>query len=134
MTLRTSIIGHELTSNVSLIDWFLSQQNSVKGFSKAVFSGLPTSYIAKLLAENILHNPGLVGLYHLSVEPIDKFTLLNLVAEQYGKNIEIEESLDLIIDRSLNSRKLRQESSTILPSWPELIEFMHRDYLRRYKQ
>ncbi|EJL7016531.1 SDR family oxidoreductase, partial [Vibrio cholerae] len=49
LTLRTSIIGHELNTSVSLIDWFLTQNNKVNGFSKAVFSGLPTCYIANIL-------------------------------------------------------------------------------------
>ena len=39
ITLRTSIIGHELDSSHALVDWFLSQQGSVKGYTKAIFSG-----------------------------------------------------------------------------------------------
>ncbi|WP_068976664.1 MULTISPECIES: dTDP-4-dehydrorhamnose reductase family protein [Aeromonas] len=132
LTLRTSIIGHELDSAVSLVDWFLSQRGAVKGFSKAVFSGLPTCYIAKLLADNILNKPDLCGLYHLSVEPIDKHSLISLVAEIYGKSIEINESAQLVIDRSLDSSRLRQALDLTVPSWRELIEFMHNDYLIRY--
>jgi len=37
VTLRTSIIGHELQSNESLIDWFLSQKESTKGYEKRFF-------------------------------------------------------------------------------------------------
>ncbi|SKA48777.1 dTDP-4-dehydrorhamnose reductase family protein [Enterovibrio nigricans] len=133
LTLRTSIIGHELNSSVSLVDWFLSQSVSVKGFSKAIFSGLPTSYIAKILAENILPRKDLVGLFNLSVEPIDKYSLLRLIAEKYGKEIEIEESDQLVIDRSLNSTKLRKEISLDVPKWEELIDFMYEDYAKRYK-
>lgn len=133
LTLRTSIIGHELTSNVSLIDWFLSQSESVKGFSKAIFSGLPTSVIAKLLAEKILPMNDLTGLYHLSVEPIDKYTLLKLVAEIYGKTIEINESQELEIDRSLDSSVLRKKIDYQIPTWDALVTDMHSDYLKRYK-
>ncbi|TNJ09745.1 dTDP-4-dehydrorhamnose reductase family protein [Aeromonas veronii] len=132
LTLRTSIIGHELDSAVSLVDWFLSQRGAVKGFSKAVFSGLPTCYIAKLLADNILNKPDLCGLYHLSAEPIDKHSLISLVAEIYGRSIEINESAQLVIDRSLDSSRLRQALDLTVPSWRELIEFMHNDYLIRY--
>lgn len=133
LTLRTSIIGHELSSSVSLVDWFLSQGETTKGFSKAVFSGLPTCYIAKLLVKYILPNPGVVGLLHLSVDPIDKFTLLNLIAAQYQKQITIAESQDLVIDRSLNSDKFRQLTQFRPPSWSELVEYMHADYVKRYK-
>ena len=133
LTLRTSIIGHELNSSVSLIDWFLSQTGGVKGFSKAIFSGLPTCYVAKLLAENILKSPELTGLYHLSVAPIDKYTLLKQVAETYSKQVEINEFTGFVIDRSLNSQKLIQKLGLVLPSWPEVIDYMHKDYVHRYQ-
>ncbi|MGE6450720.1 dTDP-4-dehydrorhamnose reductase family protein [Pseudoalteromonas tetraodonis] len=133
LTLRTSIIGHELTSEVSLVDWFLSQGESTKGFSKAVFSGLPTCYIAKLLVEYILPNPEVAGLLHLSVDPIDKYTLLKLIAEQYQKQITIAESQELVINRSLNSDKFRQLTQFSPPAWSKLVEYMHTDYKKRYK-
>lgn len=133
LTLRTSIIGHELGSSVSLVDWFLSQEGKAKGFSKAIFSGLPTCYIAKLLAEHIIKAPELSGLYHLSVAPIDKYSLLKLIAEVYSKDIVINESSELKIDRSLNSQKLIHKLSLSIPSWPELINCMHKDYVKRYR-
>ncbi len=132
VTLRTSIIGHELKSSVSLIDWFLSQEGSVKGFSKAVFSGLPTAYVAKVLADYVLPKSSLSGLYQLSVDPIDKFSLISKVADVYNKQIEIEKFEDFEIDRSLNSTKFREETGFVAPSWDELIAFMHADYRKRY--
>lgn len=133
LTLRTSIIGHELTSSVSLVNWFLSQSDSVKGFSKAVFSGLPTCYIAKLLVEYIFPNPEVVGLMHLSADPIDKYSLLKLISLQYKKEITIAESKELFIDRSLNSDKFRQLTQFSPPLWAELVQYMYTDYLKRYK-
>lgn len=134
LTLRTSIIGHELDSAVSLVDWFLSQENSVKGFSKAIFSGLPTCFIARLLIEKILPASELFGLYQLSVDPTDKFTLLGLVADIYNKKIEIIESTELKIDRSLSSEKLRDALSLEIPTWEVLISEMHNDYENRYEK
>lgn len=133
LTLRTSIIGHELSSSVSLIDWFLSESGSVKGFSKAKFSGLPTCVIARILAEKILPNKSLSGLYHFSVASIDKLTLLNKVKSIYQKEIEIIESQDLSIDRSLNSQRLINAVNLDIPDWDSLIEEMHRDYKKRYE-
>ncbi|EOA3786128.1 SDR family oxidoreductase [Vibrio vulnificus] len=132
ITLRTSIIGHELKSSVSLVDWFLSQEGSVRGFSKAVFSGLPTAYVAKVLADYVLPNPSLSGLYQLSVDPIDKYSLLSKVADVYNKQIEIEKFEDFEIDRSLNSTKFREDTGFVPPSWDELVAFMHTDYRKRY--
>lgn len=134
LTLRTSIIGHELGTSVSLIDWFLSQSKQVNGFSKAIFSGLPTCYIAKLLADLIIPNKELSGLFHLSVEPIDKYSLLELVAKIYKKNIVINKSEDLVIDRSLDSSPLREKINYKIPKWHELIEYMNLDYMGRYKK
>lgn len=133
LTLRTSIIGHELDSSVSLVDWFLSQEHSTKGFSKAIFSGLPTCVIARLLIEKILPASDLSGLYQLSVEPIDKYSLLNLIADNYSKNIEIIESTELQIDRSLNSERLRSTLKLAIPSWEALISEMNDDYKHRYE-
>jgi dTDP-4-dehydrorhamnose reductase len=134
LTLRTSIIGHELDSAVSLVDWFLSQKNCTKGFSKAIFSGLPTSVVARLLIEKILPAYELSGLYQLSVDPIDKFRLLNLVADIYNKKIDIIESTELQIDRSLNSEKLRDALSLEIPTWEVLVAEMHDDYENRYEK
>jgi dTDP-4-dehydrorhamnose reductase len=134
LTLRTSIIGHELDSTVSLVDWFLSQKKSTKGFSKAIFSGMPTCVVARFLIEKILPASDLAGLYHLSVGPIDKFTLLNLIADIYNKKIDIIESTELQIDRSLNSEKLRDALSLEVPTWEVLVSEMHDDYENRYEK
>ncbi|MGC6516486.1 MAG: dTDP-4-dehydrorhamnose reductase family protein [Candidatus Puniceispirillaceae bacterium] len=127
VTLRTSIIGHELSSNLSLIDWFLSQTGAVKGFSKAIFSGLPCVMIAEFLETHCLPQD-ICGLYHLSVDPIDKYQLLCLVRDIYGRDIIIEDNQDVSIDRSLLSDKLRNQTGFVPPSWPELIKKMHSEY------
>lgn len=134
VTLRTSIIGHELNSNVSLVDWFLSQTESVKGFSKAFFSGLPTVFVAKFVDEYILPNPQVTGLKHLSVNRIDKCSLLQLVKEVYGKQIDITPTEDFCIDRSLDSTMLRTAVGFEPPAWPELIAMMHQEYLTDFKK
>jgi dTDP-4-dehydrorhamnose reductase len=125
ITLRTSIIGHELQSNASLIDWFLSQEGRVKGFTQAIFSGLPTAELARVMLEHVVPNPALKGLYHVSAAPIDKYELLTLVAQVYGKAIEITPDSGLVIDRSLDSSRFRAAAGYQPPSWPALIKFMH---------
>lgn len=124
ITLRTSIIGHELSGQRSLVNWFLAQQGTVKGFSKAIFSGLPTIEISRILEKYIIPNTNLKGLYHVSADPIDKFSLLKLVAKIYNKNITIQEDTSLKIDRSLDSSIFRKETGYIPPSWPDLISDM----------
>lgn len=125
ITLRTSIIGHELTGARSLVGWFLAQEGPVKGFKRAVFSGLPTVEIAKLIRDYVIPHPELHGLYHVSAEPINKFDLLVLVAKTYEKSIEIEPEDQFVIDRSLDSSRFRQATGYAPMPWPELVKSMH---------
>lgn len=126
VTLRTSIIGHELGSNHGLVDWFLSQQQGVRGFTRAVFSGLPTVELARVMRDFVIPNPSLRGVYHVSAEPIDKHALLQLLARVYGKTTPIEPDGKLVIDRSLDSTRFRQATGYQPAPWPELVRQMHR--------
>jgi dTDP-4-dehydrorhamnose reductase len=128
LTLRTSIIGHELESFHSLLNWFLSQEGSVKGFNRAYFSGLPTNEVARVLKTFILPNNNLHGLYHLSADRISKFDLLKIIATNYDKKIVIIPSDDVVIDRSLDSTLLRQEIGYQPPNWSALIQEMYHSH------
>ncbi|HEX2613605.1 MAG TPA: SDR family oxidoreductase [Fibrobacteria bacterium] len=125
VTLRTSIIGHELGGAHGLVGWFLAQEGSVKGFTKAVFSGLPTVELARVIRDQVIPRPMLRGTYHVSAEPIDKFELLSLVAKEYGKSIEIKPDDQLKIDRSLDSSRFREETGWKPRPWPALVRAMH---------
>jgi len=127
ITLRTSIIGHELTGSRSLIGWFLAQNGEVKGYRRAIFSGLPTVEISRVIRDYVLPFKELHGLYHLSAEPINKFDLLNRVARVYGKSIDIISDDSLTIDRSLDSSRFRLATGFSPKSWDEMIVAM-RDF------
>ncbi|ENB9665922.1 SDR family oxidoreductase [Pseudomonas putida] len=124
ITLRTSIIGHELNSSQSLVDWFLSQEGTVKGFSKAIFSGLPTVELARVMKDYVLPRPSLSGLYHVAAQPISKLELLQLVAAQYDKDITITPDDKLVINRSLDGKRFREATGYEAPAWPELVRIM----------
>lgn len=134
ITLRTSIIGHELNSCYALIDWFLSQSGQIRGYSKAIFSGLPTVELARVIEGYVLPNPELFGLYHVAAEPISKLELLRLVAERYGKIIEIVPDDRLVIDRSLNGERFRQATGYAAPDWQALVDKMHDTYMAVARQ
>lgn len=125
VTLRTSIIGHELSGAHGLVGWFLAQQGGVKGYSHAIFSGLPTVELARVMRDCVIPRPELRGLYHVSAEPINKFDLLKLVAQVYGRLIAITPDDGLRIDRSLDSSRFRALTGYAPPSWPELVRSMH---------
>ena len=128
LTLRTSIIGRELFTQHSLVEWFLSNRGGrVKGFVNAIYSGFPTTILADILADIIENQTHLEGLYHVSSEPINKFELLKLINDAYRADIEIEPETDFKIDRSLNSDKFRLKTNFQPPEWSEMIERMARD-------
>ena len=127
ITLRTSIIGHETKTKHSLVDWFLSQEGKVKGYTKAIFSGLPAVELARVIGESVLLRPDLWGTYHVSAQPLTKFELLKLIATEYKKEIELEPDEQLALDRSLNSERFNGATGYVPPPWPELISLMHRN-------
>lgn len=124
ITLRTSIIGHELQTHNSLISWFLSQNSVVKGYKRVIFSGLPAVEIGRVILNYVLPNPGISGLYHLSSDPINKFDLLSLVATVYKKDIQILADNDIVIDRSLNSDRFRLATGYTPKPWHQLVSEM----------
>lgn len=124
ITLRTSIIGHELSGANSLVGWFLAQRAGVKGFARAVFSGLPTVELARVIRDHVIPHPELHGLYHVSAEPINKFDLLTLVGQAYSRNTQITPDDQLVIDRSLDSTRFKQATGYRPPQWPELVRRM----------
>ena len=125
ITLRTSIIGHELAGTQSLLGWFLSQEQKVRGYRRAIFSGLPTIELARVIRDHVIPRPELHGLYHVSAAAIGKYELLKLVSKIYSKNIEIMPSDELVIDRSLDSSRFRIETGYQPDPWPEMIRRMH---------
>lgn len=123
VTIRTSIIGHELRSQRSLLEWFLNQEEQVNGYDQAFFSGFPTISLAKIIEQHFLDSD-LTGLFHVASNKISKFDLLNLVKEVYAKEIVINRSSELEIDRSLNCELFKKKSGFEQKTWLEYIEEM----------
>lgn len=128
LTLRTSIIGHELGTAHSLIDWFLSNRGGkVKGFANAIYSGFPTVVFAAIIDNLIRNYPKLTGLYHVSSDPINKYDLLKLVNEKYGADVTIDRDEKFKIDRSLNSTRFRSDTGFAPAPWEQMIGMMADD-------
>lgn len=128
LTLRTSIIGRELRTAHSLVEWFLGNRGKkVKGFVNAVYTGFPTIVLADIIADLIERHEDLRGLYHVSAEPITKYDLLMLIREAFNADVEIEPDEEFQIDRSLDSRKFRTATGFSPASWREMIKKMADD-------
>jgi dTDP-4-dehydrorhamnose reductase len=124
VTLRTSIIGHELSSAHALLGWFLSQQGTVPGFSNALFSALPTVELARVIGQYVLPNEALHGIYHVAGPTISKYELLKLVAKIYRSDTRVNAVPTLVVDRSLDGGRFQATTSYRSPDWPTLIEHM----------
>lgn len=125
VTLRTSIIGPERGSAHGLVSWFLAQRGRVKGYTRAIFSGLPTVELARVIRDFVIPAADLSGLYHVSSAPISKYDLLVEVAREYGHSIEIAPDAELVIDRSLDSSRFRERTGYVAPAWQEMLRVMH---------
>ena len=128
LTLRTSIIGRELLTCQSIVEWFLSNRGgTVKGYKHALYSGFPSVVLAEIIGDLISDHVGLSGIYHLSSDPISKFDLLSLLNHFYNANVTIEPDDELVIDRSLDSSKFRAITGFQPAAWTDMVEQMAAD-------
>jgi len=127
ITLRTSIIGHELQSKGGLLEWFLSQEGRCTCYTRAIFSGFPTIVLADLIRDVVIPRPDLRGIYHVATRPISKFDLLQLVAKRYGKAIELIPDDRANPNRSLVADRFERATGYVPPDWPTLVDLMYSD-------
>ena len=132
LTIRTSIIGHELRGGHSLVNWFLNQKDVATGYDNAIYSGLPTIELAHIIRDLIIPNNTLWGLYHIASKPISKFDLLALIAQIYGKKIKLKKSIAPNINRSLNCNKFKKVTGYKPKTWKRLITEMHSNFQANY--
>lgn len=129
LTLRTSIIGHEITKQKhGLLEWFLSQRGRVRGFTKAIFSGLTTKALTEVMLDTVIPQSLPADIYNVASDPISKYDLLKIFADAYGIEIEIDPDERLDIDRSLDGTKFTKLTGYLAPSWPNLVKEMAEDF------
>jgi dTDP-4-dehydrorhamnose reductase len=123
VTLRTSIIGRELSGANGLLEWFLSQngRTPVRGYTRAVFSGLTTEALAVTLARIAADHEGLSGIWHVAADPISKFDLLVELGRVFGRETSIVPDETVVIDRSLDGDRFRNATGIEPPSWPQML-------------
>ena len=128
LTLRTSIIGRELTTHRSLLDWFLSNNGKrVSGYRKSIYSGVTTNQLAQVVTHIVSNHPNLSGIYQVASEPIAKSDLLILLRDAFGCNIEIDQIDGEDVDRSMSGSKLREATGYVCPPWPVLARQLAED-------
>ncbi len=129
LTIRSSIIGHELKGHVSLVDWFLSRRGQdAKGFSRALYTGLPTVVMADLVARALDEWRGLDGVWQAASAPVSKLDLLGLINEEYGLGVRLSRDDEFRCDRRLDGSAFAAQTGWRAPAWPEMVRRMHEDY------
>lgn len=127
-TMRTSLIGRELSRRLGLVEWLLAQEGtSIKGFKNAIFSGFTTLELSRIINTMLTKYPEASGVYHVSSDPISKFDLLMLIKEKMGLSVEIIPDETFRCDRSLDSTRFRREFNYHPPAWPEMVDDLTKD-------
>jgi len=104
LTVRTSIIGPELTKNgTGLLDWAFKQKRIVNGYSNVYWSGVTTLELSKIFHKCIEQN--ITGLYQVcSSQKGSKYDLLLLIKEIWSLDqIQIKSYDSYASDKSLVS-------------------------------
>lgn len=127
LTLRTSIIGRELGSSHGLVEWFLGAEDTVCGYTRAVFSGFPTLVLAEILGDVLERHRDLAGLWHLASGPISKHDLLVLLSAAYGRKTRIVPTNTPVCDRALDGAPLASRLGLRLESWQSMVGRMADD-------
>lgn len=121
LTLRTSIIGRELSRHKSLLDWFLAQTGEIKGFKNAIYTGFTTLEMSRIIEKMLVEHPEALGVYQVASDPINKYDLLLLFREKLGHVVDIVPDETFFCDRSLDSSRFRREFSYMPPTWDTMV-------------
>lgn len=89
--IRTSIIGEEIKSNKSLLEWIRSNKNKeINGYLNHYWNGVTCLQLAKIIEEIITKDLYWIGVKHIfSPNNLSKYELSNLINVIYNLNIKI---------------------------------------------
>jgi dTDP-4-dehydrorhamnose reductase len=110
MIIRCSIIGKELDSSKSLLNWVLSQSvgSELNGYVNHFWNGITTYHFAKICHGIMTSNGFSPGVIHLiPADSVSKFELLSEIRTSFGRpDITVREHKDVyFVDRTLQSEK-----------------------------
>lgn len=134
VTLRTSIIGLELLRKSSLIEWFLAQKGTIKGFKKAIYTGLTTIEMSRVIERILMMHPELSGVWQVTSDSaINKYDLLVMFSNMLGrKDIQIEADENFECDRSLNGNAFCHATGYKAPSWNEMLSELANQFIQQH--
>jgi dTDP-4-dehydrorhamnose reductase len=130
LTLRSSMIGPELFNKTELFEWIINnKEKEINGFSRVMYSGVTTVYMARLVTNLIENHKDLAGIYNIASNPISKFELLHLINNNFDLELVINKNQSIISNKTLDPSKIDNELGIKSPSWDELIIELKKDYM-----
>ena len=122
LTLRTSVVGPELKNDgEELFHWFMGQSGEISGYTKAIWSGVTTTELAKAVKWSIDHH--ITGLYHVTNNSsISKYDLLQLFQKYTKKDINIKPFSGKDVNKSFIDTRLLMDYE--IPSYDQMISDM----------
>ena len=132
LTFRNSIIGPDINENgIGLFHWFMQQNGSINGFTKAIWTGVTTLTLAKAMECAI--RTDLSGLYNLvNNDSINKYDLLCLFNQYFRNNeLTIKQSDKLVLDKTLLCK--RTDFDFVVPSYEQMIIEM-KEWVNNHKE
>lgn len=120
LTFRNSIVGPDMKEDgIGLFNWFMKQNGTINGYSKAIWTGVTTLTLAKAMERAATQN--LTGIYNLvNNKSISKFDLIGL----FNKYMR-DESLTILPTDSVNLNKSlvnnRKDFSFEVPSYEQMV-------------
>ena len=123
LTLRKSTIGFELDNKKGLLEWLIKQSGEINGFTNAIYSGVTSLELSRIILFIIENKKNLEGIYHVSSKPIDKYTLLKKLKDKFRLNsVSIKPYKDFTCDRSLDGKDFIKKTGYQIPDWDEMID------------
>ncbi len=123
LTIRTSIVGRQIAGATSFFEWILANRGgTVRGFERAIYSGLTTQALAEIIGAIVEDHPQLSGVWQVASEPINKYEIIVALNELLDLGMTIERESDFVLDRSLDGSAFQAETGIIVPSWPSMLE------------
>ena len=132
VTLRTSIIGLELARKASLIEWYLAQRGTIRGFDRALYTGFTTTEMARIIERVLTQWVDLSGVWQVASAPISKYVLLTELTAKLGRReLAIERDERFVCDRRLDGSRFNARTGYAPPSWDAMLDELAQEIRER---
>jgi dTDP-4-dehydrorhamnose reductase len=122
ITIRSSIVGAQISGNESLFQWAISQKGKgINGFTEAKYSGLTTMTMSKVVLKIMDQFPLIRGIHQISSEAISKYDLLCKLNVSLDLQLKISADSTLVCDRTLDGSEFAHQTGIRIPTWDEML-------------